>query len=75
MQHFYFSLNISPSEYLRYYQGSAGRVIVRASDGRNLSIPAMKLRGFVTTEGIKGRFCIIVDQDHRFISLERYPAV
>lgn len=74
MQQFYFSLNISPSDYLRYYQGSADRVVVRCHDGRNLSIPAIKLRGFVTTAGIKGWFCITVDQNNRFISLERHPA-
>ncbi|MBK1718486.1 DUF2835 domain-containing protein [Thiocystis violacea] len=71
MQRFYFSLDISASEYLRYYQGSARRVLVRAHDARSLSIPAANLRPFVTSAGVKGRFCLTVDQDHRLISLER----
>ncbi|MBK1721351.1 DUF2835 domain-containing protein [Thiocystis violacea] len=74
MQRFYFSLSISAPEYLKYYQGAAGRVIVRASDGRSLSIPAANLRRFVTTEGVRGQFCLTVDDNHRLVSLERHPA-
>ncbi|NEX22072.1 DUF2835 domain-containing protein [Thiorhodococcus mannitoliphagus] len=74
MQRFYFSLSISASEYLKYYRGTAGRVIVRASDGRSLSIPAVNLRPFVTQEGIRGHFCLTVDQDHKLVSIERHPA-
>ncbi len=73
MQHFHFSLNLSAAEYLRYYQGTAGRVLVRAHDGRSLSIPAARLRPFVSTEGVKGQFRATVDQDQRLVSLERQP--
>lgn len=72
MQRFYFNLSISASEYLKYYRGSAGRVIVRASDGRSLSIPAANLRRFVTAEGVRGQFCLTVDQNHRLVSIERH---
>ncbi|MGQ9831020.1 MAG: DUF2835 domain-containing protein [Thermochromatium sp.] len=71
MQCFYFSLNIPHSEYLRYYQGSAARVVVQTHDGRTLSIPASKLRGFVTHAGIQGRFRATIDQNNRLVSLER----
>ncbi|NEV61780.1 DUF2835 domain-containing protein [Thiorhodococcus minor] len=74
MQRFYFSLSISASEYLKYYRGAAGRVIVRASDGRTLSIPAANLRRFVTQEGIRGQFCLTVDQDHKLVSIDRHSA-
>ena len=70
MRHFYFSLNISRTEYLRYYQGSAARVVVRAHDGRTLSIPAINLRQFVTHAGIQGRFRATIDQNNRLVSLE-----
>lgn len=74
MKRFYFSLSISASEYLKYYRGSADRVIVRASDGRTLSIPAANLRAFVTQDGIRGQFCLTVDQDHKLVSIERHVA-
>jgi hypothetical protein len=73
VEHLYFSLDLSAAEYLRYYQGSAGRVLVRAHDGRRLSIPAATLRRFVSTEGIKGRFRVTLDPSHRLIALERQP--
>ena len=73
MQRLYFSLNISAPEYLRYYQGSAGRVLVQASDGRRLSLPAANLRRFVTAEGVRGQFCATIDPNNRLLSLERHP--
>ncbi|NVZ07900.1 DUF2835 domain-containing protein [Allochromatium humboldtianum] len=71
MRYFYFSLNIQRTEYLRYYQGSAARVVVRAHDGRTLSIPAINLRQFVTHAGIQGRFRATIDENNRLIALER----
>ncbi|BCU05825.1 DUF2835 domain-containing protein [Allochromatium tepidum] len=71
MHCFYFSLNIPRTEYLRYYQGSAARVVVRAHDGRTLSIPAINLRQFVTHAGIQGRFRATIDQNNRLVSLDR----
>ncbi|WP_040844840.1 DUF2835 domain-containing protein [Thiorhodococcus drewsii] len=71
MQRFYFRLQISPTEYLRHYQGSAGRVVVRSHDGRNLSFPASNLRQFVSINGIHGEFCLTVDDNHRLVSIER----
>lgn len=71
MQRFYFRLQISPTEYLRHYRGSADRVVVRAHDGRSLSLPATNLRQFVSANGIHGEFCLTVDDDHRLISIER----
>ena len=71
MHCFYFSLNIARTEYLRYYQGSAARVVVRAHDGRTLSIPAINLRQFVTHAGIQGRFRATIDQNNRLVSLDR----
>ena len=73
MQRFYFNLEITASEYLRYYQGAAGRVMIRVQDGRSLSLPAANLRRFVTTEGVRGRFCLTVDDHNRLVSLERDP--
>lgn len=73
MHAYYFTLHISRSDYLRYYQGSAARVIVKAQDGRSLSLPAANLRPFVSHEGIHGTFRLIVNDQQRLQSLERWP--
>ncbi|QIK37903.1 DUF2835 domain-containing protein [Caldichromatium japonicum] len=73
MQRLYFSLNIPRDDYLRYYRGAAARVMARAQDGRTLSLPASRLRPFVTHTGIQGRFCAVLGPDNRLISLERQP--
>lgn len=73
MERLYFNLNISADEYLRYYRGVAARVIARTQDGRTLSLPAARLRPFVTHSGIQGRFCATIDSNHRLIALERQP--
>lgn len=72
MRQFYFRLQISADDYLRYYRGAAANVVVRATDGRNLSFPASNLRRFVTQGGIAGDFCLTVSDDNRLVSLERH---
>ena len=54
-----FVLELPAEEYLRYYQGQAGAVIVRAEDGRRVQLPASALRPFVTEQGIYGRFQLV----------------
>ncbi len=71
MRRLYFSLNISPQDYLRYYRGAAARVVARTQDGRTLSLPAARLRPFITHAGIQGRFCATIDAENRLITLER----
>ncbi len=68
---YYFSLNISQQEFYKYYQGAADGVIVVAECGRRLRFPARRLRPFLSYRGIRGRFCLQVDQDNRFLSLQQ----
>jgi hypothetical protein len=68
---FYFSLNISSQEYIRYYQGSARKVIVRVQDGRTVQFPAGHLRQFVTPKGVQGKFVLRTDDNHKLIDIRR----
>lgn len=68
---YYFSLNISRDEYLRYYQGQAVSVAVTDSQGRNIRFPANALRPHVLHTGIQGRFRLITDDSNRLQRLER----
>lgn len=68
---FQFSLNISSQEYIRYYQGTARKVIVRMQDGRTMQFPAEHLRQFVTAEGVQGRFVLRTDENNKLLEIRR----
>ena len=70
---FRFRINLSAEEYLRYYQGRAGAVIVQSEDGRRIQLPAARLRPFVMQEGVRGRFEITLDGNNRLQRIERLP--
>jgi uncharacterized protein DUF2835 len=65
------NLVISAEEYQRLYQGAVKDVLARAVDGRRVRFPANILRPYVTHEGVRGRFQIIFDDEHRFQSIQR----
>jgi hypothetical protein len=71
MTEMYFSLHITPEQYLTYYQGAAKNVSVQTEDGKRLQFPANALQKFVTHEGIKGRFRIRFDQNNKLIGVEK----
>jgi hypothetical protein len=64
-----FSLNISPEDYKRYYQGSAKYVQVLSEDGRTLKFPVSALHKFISHSGIQGRFEIGFNEEHRLVKL------
>lgn len=66
-----FSLALPAQRWLRFYQGTARAVIVRAHDGRTVQFPAHHLRPFVSREGVYGEFRLRVDGNGRLVSLDR----
>ncbi|HFB65988.1 MAG TPA: DUF2835 family protein [Aeromonadales bacterium] len=66
-----FNLNISREKYLSWYSGNAKQVVARSIHGQNVRFPAERLRPFVTHLGVKGRFIIHFDDQHKFVSLEK----
>lgn len=71
MPRYYFDLNISREEYLRYYRGAAVTVRVVDREGRGVRFPASALRSHVTPTGISGSFCLVTDEHHKLVRLER----
>ena len=67
---YHFSLNMTSQEYLPYYQGRANSIVVVADEGVKVEFPAMHLRQFLTSTGIKGYFCLQT-QDNKFLSLDK----
>jgi len=66
-----FSLDISADKYLAYYQGAAKSVKVMTEEGLSLKFPASELQKFVTHDGIKGRFEIVFNAQHKLVSMNR----
>lgn len=66
-----FSLNIPREEALRYYQGSARFVVVRADNGQRLRFPAENIRPFIDQKGVQGVFSISFDNNNKLIGIKR----
>jgi uncharacterized protein DUF2835 len=66
-----FSLHISQEEVLRYYQGSANSVVIRAENGQRLQFPAEHIRQFIDQNGVQGTFSISYDNDNKLIGIKR----
>ncbi|MGF1909624.1 DUF2835 domain-containing protein [Vibrio kasasachensis] len=70
MNHYYFSLNVSYQAFLSHYNGVASNIMVVTDNGLRLQLPATRFRPFLTQIGLKGRFCLITDQNNKFVKLE-----
>lgn len=66
-----FRLKLSKDEALRYYQGTATSVIVRAENGQRLQFPAEHIRPFIEQNGVDGIFKISYDNDNKLIGIKR----
>lgn len=66
-----FNLSIPAQEYLRVYQGTANRVLVRSKEGRTISLPARHLQPFLTHDGIYGSFVMEFNAQGQLLDLRR----
>ncbi|MBV1789562.1 DUF2835 domain-containing protein [Marinobacterium sp. D7] len=64
-------LNISAEQYLRLYRGEVESVVARTLDGRTVRFPANALRGYITRNGITGRFRIRYGSDGKLVDIQR----
>lgn len=68
---YFFSLGIDYGECGVLYQQSSSSVILTSECGRRVQIPATRLRPFVTSLGIKGRFRMTVNRANKIIAFEK----
>lgn len=66
-----FTLHLSADEYLQYYEGVAKAIQVQSHCGKNIQFPADKMRKFVLKDGVYGTFIIQLDDQSKFLSLQR----
>jgi hypothetical protein len=71
MQSIRFVIRILPEDVLRYYQGIASQVLVRAEDGRRIRFPFHHLRPFVGSDGVSGRFEMLLDDGNKCMGINR----
>jgi hypothetical protein len=73
MYRYAFHLHISVEQYLDYYRGTANSVVVSATNGQTVKFPASLLQRFVSSDGIRGDFVLLCDDNHKCIELQRSP--
>ena len=64
-------LQIYSESMLKVYDGRAQAVEARAEDGRIVRFPANILRPFVLKDGVRGRFWLEFDSEHRYVGIRR----
>lgn len=65
------ALNISSYDLMQYYEGTVDLVVAKATDGRTVKFPANILRSVVQDNGVYGTFELILDENHKFLSINR----
>lgn len=70
-RYYHFYLNIDIDELMRVYRGSAHRLRVRSMEGPVVDLDANHLRSFTTRTGISGSFVLVVNENNKFIRLDR----
>ena len=63
-------VNVKPEQVAAYYRGEVRAVVARASNGQTVQFPLSVLHKFISTEGIQGRFKLVVDAQNKFQRVE-----
>jgi len=57
-------------EFLPFYQGRINTVVVTSTVGKRIQFPAMHIKKFLLSNGIKGYFCMHT-QNNKFVAIEK----
>jgi len=73
MQHkvYRFRMKLTARECQEYYKGLFTSVQVLTHTGLRLQLPAHHIRTFVTPQGVEGYFELLLDNNNKFISLQK----
>jgi hypothetical protein len=67
---YYFSLNMTTADFYPYYEGKAQQMVVTTTVGLRVQFPAMHMRKYLLSNGIKGYFCMET-KNNKFLSLTK----
>ena len=68
---YHFSMSLSAAKCKLFYAGKVKSVVVTADNGETIQLPCARFRPFMTTTGVRGRFRLRLDNQHRFVDLEK----
>lgn len=68
---FYFSISVPYTQCEALYSLSVPSVVMVAESGVRVQVPTGRLRQFITSDGVRGRFRMIVNQQNKIKSFER----
>ncbi len=65
----YFSVSLSYLECEALYQQQIKFLMVQDIQGKRIQLPKQNMKKFITPQGIQGHFELIVDQNHKLVSI------
>ena len=68
---YYFSINVPYNECEALYSPAVPSVVMQSESGLNIQVPTSRLRQFVTSLGVKGRYRMIVDANNKIKAFEK----
>jgi hypothetical protein len=68
---YFFSVKLSYTECQNLYQPGIFSATLRADSGERVQIPVKNLRPFVSSEGIRGRFRLLVDENYKLLTFDK----
>jgi hypothetical protein len=68
---YYFSINVPYSECEALYSPAVPSVVMQSESGLHIQVPTNRLRQFVTSLGVKGRYRMIVDANKKIKAFEK----
>jgi len=71
MLEFVFDIYISPEQWSEYYRTPSTTVVASSHDGRRVKFAARHLQRFISRDGVRGVFRLVIDAENNFISLDR----
>ena len=71
MSEFEFDMALSALELRSIYEGQARYILVVSDEGLKLQLPAVNFRNFVASDGIHGRFRVIIDANNKIRELRK----
>ena len=71
MTTFDFSISIPPDSWSEFYRRPNSRIVATDASGQRIQLAAKHFQKFVSREGIRGNFRLILNKNNDLVSLER----
>jgi len=68
---FFFTVNVPYIQCEALYSQAVPSLVMIAEDGTSVQVPSSRIKTFITSEGVKGRFRMVVDKNNKIKSFER----